>query len=147
MKTCTVCKQSKPLDSFYRRESSPDGKATQCKDCDNEKRKKWRKDNPERNQESQRNRNLLKRYGITLTEYEALFEAQGCKCGICGTPENYSGHTGPRKEWSFSVDHCHTTGKIRGLLCNDCNRALGLFKDNKELLRSAIVWLDTQDVV
>lgn len=146
MKTCTVCKQSKPLDSFYRRESSPDGKSTHCKDCDNKKRKKWRKDNPERNQESQRNRNLLKRYGITLTEYESLFEAQGCKCGICGTSENYSGHTGPRKEWSFSVDHCHTTGKIRGLLCNDCNRALGLFKDNKELLQSAIVWLDTVDV-
>ena len=146
MKTCTVCRISKPLSCFYRREASTDGKSPHCKVCDNKRRKKWREDNPERNQASQRNRNLLKRYGITLAEYQSLFEAQGCKCGICGVVENYSGHTGPRKEWSFSVDHCHTTGKIRGLLCNDCNRALGLFKDDKELLKSAIVWLDTKDV-
>lgn len=146
MKKCSTCGEEKVITSFYKRKASIDGYAPHCKDCDNKRRNEWRKNNPERQQESQRNRNLLTRYGITLNDYEDIFEKQGCKCGICGTKENYSGHTGPRKEWSFSVDHCHFTGKIRGLLCNDCNRALGLFKDNPEILKQAILWLDTVDI-
>lgn len=146
MKICSSCREEKHLDKFYKRKSSPDGYAPHCKICDNDRRKEWRKNNPEKQQQSQRNRNLLTRYGITLDDYEELFKKQDCKCGICGTEENYSGHTGPRKEWSFSVDHCHITGRIRGLLCNDCNRALGLFKDNPEILKQAISWLDTKDV-
>lgn len=146
MKTCTTCFQIKELGYFYKRSSSPDQHSPHCKVCDNERRKKWRQNNPVRQQESNRNRQLLKRYGITLDDYEKMFEEQDKKCGICGTEENYSGHTGPRKEWSFSVDHCHETGKIRGLLCNDCNRALGLFKDSQMLLNKAIAWLDTKDV-
>lgn len=146
MKVCTNCNTLKEFSLFYKRSSSPDGISPHCKSCDNEKRRKWRKNNPVKQQQSNRSRQLLKRYGMTLQEYETLFEKQGCKCGICGTSENYSGNTGPRKEWSFSVDHCHETGVIRGLLCNDCNRALGLFKDDKNLLAKAIAWLDTKDV-
>lgn len=146
MKTCSKCNINKAYDAFYKQTSSVDGRAYYCKKCDNERRKEWRTKNKVRNHETQRNTNLLKRYGITLDQYEKLFSDQGSMCGICGTKENYSGHLGPRKDWSFSVDHCHKTGVIRGLLCNDCNRALGLFKDDKRLLQAAILWLDTKDV-
>ena len=146
MKICTVCEIPKTIDCFYKRTASPDGYATQCKTCDNKKRSAWKKANPEANQKSNRNNQLLKRYGITFDEYESMLDAQGGKCGICGTKENYSGHTGYRKDWSWSVDHCHKTGKVRGLLCNNSNRALGLFKDEVNTLKSAISWLDVQDV-
>ena len=146
MKTCTVCRNTKNIDCFYKRAASPDGYATQCKTCDNERRKAWKEANPEANQRSSRNNQLLKRYGMTLSEYEELLNGQNGKCGICYTSENYTGHTGYRKDWSWSVDHCHKTGKIRGLLCNNCNRALGLFKDNKEVMLKALSWLDVQDV-
>lgn len=146
MKTCTACNIEKELDEFFKRKASPDKHSPHCKECDNKKRKAWRESNPVRQQQSNRNRQLLKRYGMTLDDYEEMFNQQGRKCGICGVTENYSGNTGPRKDWSFSVDHCHETGKVRGLLCNDCNRALGLFKDSVELLDKAKAWLDTKDV-
>ena len=146
MKTCAKCKNSKAYTEFYKRTASTDGYASYCKECDNIRRMKHKKDNPMSTHEANRNRQLLKRYGITLAEYEEMFKQQGCKCGICGVTENYSGHIGHRKEWSFSVDHCHTTGRIRGLLCNDCNRALGLFKDNTKTIQAALLWLDTKDV-
>ena len=146
MKKCTVCLQEKNFSDFYKRATSPDKISPHCKVCDNLKRQKYRKDNPIKNQRSSRNRNLLSKYGITIEDYDKMFESQGRMCGICKTEENYSGHTGPRKDWSFSVDHCHTTGHIRGLLCNDCNRALGLFRDDPDRLVAALNWLQTKDV-
>ena len=146
MKTCSKCKKHKAYTEFYKMTVSLDGHAYYCKECDNKRRREQRKADPVATQQSNRNRQLLKRYGMTIKDYEEMFEQQGCKCGICGVTENHSGNTGPRKEWSFSVDHCHTTGKVRGLLCNDCNRALGLFKDNTETIKAALMWLDTKDV-
>ena len=146
MKTCTVCHETKPLTSFFKNRRNNDGHAYHCKTCDNRRRTKHRKDNPVDHHRSQRNRNLLIRYGITIEDYERIFDSQGRTCGICKTEENYSAHVGPRKDWSFSVDHCHTTGTIRGLLCNDCNRALGLFRDSPTLLLAALEWLDTKSV-
>jgi len=67
--------------------------------------------------------------------YEAMFTVQRGVCAICGRPET------SRRYKTLSVDHCHTTGQIRGLLCSACNRALGLFQDNQYSLQNAINYL------
>lgn len=80
----------------------------------------------------------LKKYGLTLESYDALLDTQGGLCGICGTDK-------PTGRWKvFAVDHCHVTGKVRGLLCNECNRGMGLLKDSASLLRKAAEYLEKQ---
>lgn len=76
----------------------------------------------------------VKSYGITMFEYNTIIEKQGFKCAICGIHEN------DLKNILF-IDHCHVTGKVRGLLCQNCNTGLGMFKDNKEFLAKAIAYL------
>lgn len=97
--------------------------------------RKWERENPERYRESKRRQNLKRRYGITIEEYDTMLYNQEGVCAICGTEEC-------RVKPSFSVDHDHRTGEIRGLLCNDCNTALGGFKDDARLLRKAIKYLE-----
>jgi len=79
---------------------------------------------------------LKKRYGITLEDYERMLELQGGCCKICGckSPGNKSKH--------FSVDHSHTTQEVRGLLCHHCNTGLGYFRDSREALSNAIIYLE-----
>lgn len=74
-----------------------------------------------------------KRYGLTQQEFDNLLQVQKGVCLICGKT-NYNG-------WNLSVDHCHDTGKVRGLLCNPCNTGLGGFMDNPNLLANAIRYL------
>lgn len=82
----------------------------------------------EKNKPRFRNSRLKYEYGITLEDYEIMYEEQNGVCAICeGTDMNRM----------LSVDHCHDTGRVRGLLCGTCNRALGLFKDSPELLKRA----------
>ena len=81
---------------------------------------------------------LLGRYGLTLDEYAAMFLAQNGVCAICGQSESRSNQYGPN---SLAVDHNHETGELRGLLCSRCNVALGLFKDDENLLLSALAYL------
>ena len=73
-------------------------------------------------------------YGITLEEYNQMFADQNGNCGIC--KRNQSEFTK-----ALSVDHCHTTGEVRGLLCDDCNMGLGKFKDDEFKLQEAIKYL------
>ena len=74
-----------------------------------------------------RNWRLLQTYGITNQDYEQMLENQGFCCAGCGLHQNIL-------EKKLNVDHDHVTGKVRGLLCGNCNRALGLVKDNMETL-------------
>ncbi|WMX18936.1 hypothetical protein [Escherichia phage vB_EcoP_PAS59] len=83
-------------------------------------------------------RNLRRLYGITLAEYDALFEKQEGLCAICGQPETAT-LKGVVKR--LAVDHCHEGLHIRGLLCSSCNTGLGLFKDSPENLENAIKYL------
>ena len=140
MKTCTVCKETKPISEFHNRKSSKDGKAYRCKSCDTEARLKWSKNNPEAAHKSQRGRNLKAKYGITLSEYNSMLERQEHKCAICGTSENKV-IRGNNATLSFAVDHDHNTGVVRGLLCNQCNRGLGMLGDSVEALKKAIRYL------
>lgn len=84
-------------------------------------------------------RNLLRNYGITLDQYDEMFEKQEGVCKICKKPET-STIKGAVKR--LAVDHCHSTGRIRGLLCNNCNTAIGLFKENKNFMLNAIQYLE-----
>jgi hypothetical protein len=77
----------------------------------------------------------LKRYGLTREQYEAMAEAQGNRCAICGTADPGKG----RSLWS--VDHCHSTKRVRGLLCAHCNAGLGSFRDDDRLVRRALEYL------
>lgn len=76
----------------------------------------------------------LKKFGMIPELYEEMLNKQNNKCGICGTDK-----PGGRGQWH--IDHCHKTNKIRGLLCQKCNMALGMFGDNIEVLLNAVKWL------
>jgi hypothetical protein len=76
----------------------------------------------------------LRRYGLTEADWDTLLIAQAGRCGIC------RGET-PGGKGRWHIDHCHATGKVRGLLCHHCNVGLGNFKDDPDLLRTAIAYL------
>ena len=87
-----------------------------------------------RTTEVQRSRQLKRHYGITAAEFDIMLANQGGCCAICGT-------TNPGGKGAFHVDHCHETGTVRGLLCQQCNMGLGHFQDNTQSLAIAIYYL------
>lgn len=142
MKVCTVCKKTKELENFYNYKAYKDGLSYRCKECDNLSRAKWSDKNPDKAKESQRKRNLKHKYGLTIEDYDNILKSQGNSCAICFKKD--SEVTGDRfSKIKFAVDHDHATGKVRGILCNQCNRALGMFLDSKEVLLSAMNYLET----
>lgn len=90
---------------------------------------RWWQRNPEKKRES-----LLKQYGLTPQDFESMMDRQSNSCAICGFSELIP-------KIFPAVDHCHQTGRVRGLLCINCNQGLGKFKDNRELLLAAISYL------
>jgi hypothetical protein len=94
--------------------------------------KRWKKNNAD----SYLSILLKHRYGITLDVYKEMLEFQNGVCAICGKPETI------KRKTRLSVDHCHDTLKVRGLLCDQCNKGLGNFKHNKELLSKALKYLE-----
>ena len=134
-KRCGTCREIKPLEQFYNSANTIDGKGYRCKPCDREARNSWTRNNPERSQRSSRSRNLLFKYGLTLEEFEQRLVSQEGRCLIC--QETLQPGRGT------AVDHCHTDGRVRGLLCVSCNGGLGMFKDNKTNLARAIQYLET----
>lgn len=112
-------------------------KAGYCEECYNERQDQKR---GQYNSEQGLKHYLRKTYGITSERYEEIANQQGGLCAICSKQCSTSVNSG--KEKRFHVDHDHETGKIRGLLCNHCNRGLGCFMDNPELLLHAYRYLD-----
>ena len=88
-----------------------------------------------RDADKYREREIKRKYGMTAADFAALHAAQGGACGICRT-------TLTTENRGTVVDHCHDTGKVRGLLCQGCNRGIGLLKDSAEVLASAIAYLN-----
>lgn len=89
----------------------------------------------QRNKEKIRNDNLLKRYGITPSQYDEMAKLQGNVCAICKKPETlFNG--------KLHVDHCHLTGKVRALLCSQCNTGIGKFNDDVTALRNAAEYIE-----
>jgi len=93
------------------------------------------------NKDKQRDAKLKERYGISLLEYNKMYSEQSGLCAICGSSE-----VKRKNSTNFLVDHCHETGRVRGLLCYKCNVGLGAFEDNKQFLLSAISYLEVKDV-
>lgn len=79
-------------------------------------------------------------YGISIDEYERMLKEQRGVCACCGQSETYVHSNG--KVYALSVDHDHATGKVRGLLCHACNRAIGLLGDSVDRLQAAIDYLE-----
>ena len=101
-----------------------------------EERERW----AEMPLERKKNNRLLSRYGLTYEEFIARLEAQDSLCLLCDR-EIYTDLTSKSTHDKACVDHCHETGKVRGILCNHCNRALGLVHDNVYVLEKMVKYL------
>ncbi len=127
---CPDCGNEYPrtLEYFHANRTSPSGFQTYCKKCQYSQGAKYRT-GPKRRLVMRRS-HLRRKYGISLEDYQAMADKQNQLCAICGEKKD------------LHVDHNHASGMIRGLLCGDCNRALGLFSDSTDVLRKAILYLD-----
>lgn len=99
----------------------------------------WRKQNPEKHRAANQRWKINRR--MKICDFDSLLNSQGGLCAICGTNKGFSGGGDNRR---LAIDHCHTTGAVRGLLCGNCNRMLGLVKDSVETLKNAIKYLEKQ---
>lgn len=142
-KQCRRCLETKPVADFWINRSNHDGLQTFCKVCG--KRDNYTYRTTEHGMIrviSGRHKHALKKFRLTQAGYDALLLAQDGLCAICRMPETMTNRAattiGPRR---LAVDHCHKTGKIRGLLCCGCNQAIGRFKDNPATLRAAIAYI------
>jgi hypothetical protein len=87
-----------------------------------------------------RKRMLKQKYNLSIEEFDKMFETQNFKCAICSNTHSYG------RRNTLHVDHCHETGKVRGLLCNNCNAGMGLLQDNIENLKKAIEYLEKSKI-
>jgi len=144
-KECPHCKITKSIDSFSKDKNRSEGIASWCKSCCSEDQraryrrdpkkvltanKVWREENP-----SNRLKNHLKQYGLTIENFDSLRKQQDYSCAICEIPEN-------KLKSRLHVDHCHKTNKVRGLLCGNCNTALGLLKENRNIILRLLEYND-----
>lgn len=131
-KVCSKCKTIQPLEFFHNsKKGDKNGKVSVCKPCRKEEaRIRYSKD-LQTNRYKNRVSHYKNKYGIVPETYETMKLNQNSKCAIC---QQYY--------YLFRLDHDHSTGKIRGLLCHNCNVGLGHFKDNIELLNKAIGYLN-----
>lgn len=130
MKTCRICKESKPFDQFGKYSKSKDGFYIFCKACKNERARAQRSSQPSSqkeyrsaylkpkySKESSRERHLRIYYNLSLEQYQALLDKQEGCCAICKKPAEHFKH-------ALAVEHDHHTGEIRGLACGSCNRRI-----------------------
>lgn len=133
-KFCPRCKEVKNHESFYTTGQSNDGFASYCIVCYKSIDKKhFERKYYKRDKEKIRGRNLQKKFGLTLEQYNQMAKAQDFKCAVCKQPETSK---------SLAVDHDHKTGQIRGLLCGRCNPGLGFLKDDPERIRNLVKYLE-----
>ena len=112
MKQCNKCLEVKPFTEFNKHSTCKGGYATYCRPCFNSQTLLGKN---------------FKRYGLTT---EQITEMKKSGCELCGTEKN------------LHIDHNHDTNEIRGVLCTNCNRGLGHFKDSPELLKKAAEYLE-----
>jgi hypothetical protein len=135
LRHCTKCGEDRPDSEFYKGLKNRLCKKHYCEytaAC----RRRYQKDPKYR--ERSWAAGLKTRLGVEFTAYNALLDSQGHLCKICGKPDG-DGTSYQTKR--LALDHCHATGKVRGLLCEQCNKGLGMFKDRPELLQKAIEYL------
>ena len=158
MKRCSKCGIEKPLDDFYPNKGGRDGRRPDCKDCnlairaakyrDNprpyiERAQRWQRENPDRYKAklreyaesgkkklSDRKSHLKRKYGMTLEDFDLRLAGQGGGCAICGA------------ENADNIDHHHTSGLVRGILCFRCNVAVGQLDEDPNRARLLAAYLD-----
>ena len=164
-KVCTKCKIEKPLTDFYKDMQKKDNRGSLCKACKNKvvkkyqeenpqkvkesrhvhylnntedskrRTKEWREDNPEKYGAIIREGHLKRRYGISRSDWEEMFTFQKGCCKVCGKHQSELKRT-------LSVDHCHSTGKVRALLCRQCNAALGFVNEDSFIVLKLMEYID-----
>ncbi len=146
LQECVHCHWALPLSEFYERPSSPLGYRTICRKCiyiqtkarpSYQERsvayaKQYREDNPR----AMRSYYFKYKYGITMNDYDFMYADQKGCCSICGKHKD-----------SLIVDHDHVTGKVRGLLCYQCNTGIGQFQDDVDILTKAIKYIKERSTV
>lgn len=106
---------------------------------------KWRKENKDRIKQYSVKKHLLKTYGMTLKQYDEMLQKQHFVCAICNLPEKIKEvRTGMTRR--LSVDHCHKTNKIRGLLCSQCNTAIGSLKEDINIISNMLIYLNIKHI-
>jgi hypothetical protein len=126
--TCMVCRRKKHLENPEKRKIHKKGSSN------------WYKNNPEKGKEQR-----LRRYGITLKEYNELRKKQSYSCAVCEKNEKIVAQgRALTTDYALHVDHCHETKKIRGLLCTNCNTLLGKSYDDVKILKKAIEYLEKE---
>jgi hypothetical protein len=137
-KQCAKCKKVKTTDQFSVYKRKLDGLRDKCNECRSEEAaKRYR---TPAGIAANKNKRLKSQYGINLDIYDSMYTDQGGVCAICGQPETAKNQNA--KVSDLSVDHCHATLVVRGLLCNRHNRAIGLFNDDPIMLRAAADYLE-----
>ncbi len=158
MKNCSYCKQNLSCNMFPKNKTTKDGLSYYCKSCavkkTMESRNREKTINPltgrtnytkkyneyaVNSKEYLRNIVLKNKYKITLKTYNEMLIMQNSKCAICTRHIDELPKT-------LDVDHCHTTGKVRGLLCGKCNMGIGYFQDNTETISRALTYLESHKV-
>jgi hypothetical protein len=165
MKICSGCKIEKPLREFHMRRKANGERHDRCKDCRKGEgnielrkatAKTWREENTkkraavqkvwnETHREHRREYEIVKRYGITLTQKDELLAAQGGVCAICGTNK-------PARRWVVDHDHTCCSGIktcgfcVRGILCESCNAGIGSLQDNPEVIRQAAKYVESRSL-
>lgn len=156
MKECIRCDAILPLEQFYSDKSKKDGKTPYCKKCRQDKAKTQNDKDPQKARDRaaalRRKKGFamdLARMGLSEEQYSRMVEAQNGRCAICRENESMLLPSGEVRRLSIDHDHacCPTKRDIcgkcnRGLLCNRCNRMLGMVKDDLDLLISAVAYLE-----
>lgn len=143
IKKCCICKKEKSLSDYHKDKNKKDGLSTQCRECGIRRAKMWAKKNPERARINSRNANR-KRHGITKEKYRQLLINQNNECKICKTSNE-----------RLCIDHDHkccpsvySCGEcIRGLLCRGCNLALGILKEDLDIIENMKKYIQTYSSV
>lgn len=144
MKTCIDCKEEKELNEFHKKAQSKDGRQYRCKECNRAKAKNWQAENAERHESYWKARDAnvewrvgsqfkkrAKKYGLTPEQLQEMLDEAAGVCDLCKRPPNHF----------LVVDHCHNSLKVRGILCEPCNQALGLLRDDISVIQRAVSYL------
>lgn len=147
VKVCRTCKKTLPLSDFHKSKVHSFGVKNNCAKCANAHHRKnyTKRYRTDKDKKRLSNWHLVKKYNISLEEYQQLYEAQNGCCAIC-KKEQQSLDTMRISRGAkeiLVVDHDHLNKRVRGLLCQGCNQALGLFKDDPTILIKAIEYLAT----
>lgn len=152
-KQCTKCGEWKDKSQFSKNKVLKDGLMRWCRVCNYAQTYAWQKNNKERYAANRRRReneiyttdrrhakHLKKNFGISPDIYQSKLDSQGGVCAICGKEETVHAKNGIDMK-RLSVDHDHKTGELRGLLCSNCNAAIGYLKDDISLIEKAAGYL------